>query len=169
MPTTTLQRVVYAFLTVLITVHLFVFYNVAIERGGMTNHVFIDAEIFVPVEVVIAFLLEILLVGKLANKMAFSIVDPKVDRPYAISLAIICSTVVFMCPMMSFANTIIHNGITVEFFAQWFQKIVINFPFAIFTQIFFVQPIVTKLFGIIFRKQLDNSHSGHMEDSIILS
>jgi len=35
MPKTKIQKLFFAVLTVFITVHLFVFYNVAIEMGGM--------------------------------------------------------------------------------------------------------------------------------------
>ncbi len=43
MPTTKFQRVVFAFIIGVITVHLFVFYNLAIEMGGMSNQVFISS------------------------------------------------------------------------------------------------------------------------------
>ncbi len=58
-----------------------------------------------------------------------------------------------MCPMMSFIATILYNGITVEFIAQWMQKVVINFPFAFFSQLFFIPPLVRFLFGCIFKNK----------------
>ena len=154
MPTTNFQRVVFAFLSVIITVHLFVFYNLAIEMGGMSNQVFIASRKVVAIEFVFAFLLQMLVAGPLSLKMAFSVVNPREDKPYVVTTAIICATVSLMCPMMSFVATILYNGITVEFLAQWMQKIVFNFPFAFFSQLFFIQPLVRFLFGVIFKNQL---------------
>lgn len=154
MPTTKLQRIVFAFLTVTITVHLFVFYNLAIAMGGMSNQVFIASRKVIGVEFIFAFLLEILLVGRLANKLAFRFVNPAQDKPYVVTSAIILATVCLMCPMMSFIATILYNGINAEFLAHWMQKIVFNFPFAVFSQLFFIQPLVRFLFKLIFRSQL---------------
>ncbi|MDF2673703.1 MAG: hypothetical protein K0R09_1968 [Clostridiales bacterium] len=138
MPTTKFQKVVFAFLTVVITVHLFVFYNLSIEMGGMSNHVFMASHKVVLIEFAFAFLLEIFIAGPLSEKLAFRVVNPREAKPYVITTAIICATVGLMCPMMTFVATIMYNGITIEFLAQWMQKIVINFPFAFFTQLFFI-------------------------------
>ena len=151
MPSTKFQRVIFALLTVFITVHLFVFYNLSIEMGGMSNQVFIASRKVILIEFVFAFLLEIFLVGPLSEKMAFRVVNPREEKPYIVMTAIICSTVGLMCPMMSFIATILYNGFTSEFLAQWMQKIVFNFPFAFFTQLFFIQPLVRFLFGILFK------------------
>lgn len=77
MPTTKFQQVIYALLTVIITVHLFVFYNLAIEMGGMSNQVFIAAREVIAIEFIIAFLLEIFIAGPLSLKLAFSVVNPR--------------------------------------------------------------------------------------------
>ena len=154
MPATKFQRVVFAFLTVTITVHLFVFYNLAISMGGMSNQVFISSRGIIPIEFAFAFLLEIFLVGKLAEKLAFRAVNPREDKPYIITTAVMCATVGLMCPMMSFIATILYNGLTPELLAQWMQKIVFNFPFAFFTQLFFIQPFVRFLFRAIFKEQV---------------
>lgn len=71
MPTSRLQRIIFAFLSVLISVHGFVFYNLAIEMGGMSNQVFIASRHVLPVEFIVAILLEILIVGPLAEKITF--------------------------------------------------------------------------------------------------
>ncbi len=76
MPTSRLQRIIFAFLSVLISVHGFVFYNLAIEMGGMSNQVFIASRHVLPVEFIVAILLEILIVGPLAEKITFSKVNP---------------------------------------------------------------------------------------------
>lgn len=157
MPTTRFQKVVFAFLSVIITVHLFVFYNLAIEMGGMSNQVFVSSSKIVAIEFVFAFLLQLFVAGPLSLKLAFRYVAPREDKPYVITTAIICATISLMCPMMSFVATILYDGFTIEFFAQWMQKIVFNFPFAFFSQLFFIQPLVRLLFGLIFKKHLEKT------------
>ncbi len=162
MPTTKFQKVVFAFLSVIITVHLFVFYNLAMEMGGMSNQVFIASSKVVPIEFLFAIVLQLFVAGPLSLKIAFKMVNPREDKPVLVTTAIICSTVVLMCPMMSFLATILYNGITTEFLAQWLQKIVFNFPFAFFSQLFFIQPLVRFLFRLIFKKQLAEAHKPGM-------
>lgn len=155
MLTTKFQQVIYALLTVIITLHLFVFYNLAIEMGGMSNQVFIAAREVIAIEFIIAFLLEIFIDGPLSLKLAFGVVNPREDKPYIVTTAIICATVCLMCPMMTFVATIMYNGISIEFLANWMEKIVFNFPLAFFSQLFFIQPFVRFIFGAIFKKQLE--------------
>ena len=124
----------------------------------MSNQVFIAARNVVAIEFVFAFLLQIFIAGPLSLKLAFSFVNPREDKPYIVTTAIICSTVCLMCPMMSFVATIMYNGITLEFLAQWMQKIVFNLPFAFFTQLFFIQPFVRFAFRNIFKSQLNKKN-----------
>jgi len=155
MPKTRFQRVIYTLITVIITVHLFVYYNLAITMGGMSNQVFILAPKIVLVEFIFALILQLFIAGPMSKKIAFSFINPREEKNYMISLAMVCSTVILMCPMMSFVSTALHKGITIEFLAQWMQNIVINFPFALLSQIFFVQPIVKFIFKNIFRSSLE--------------
>jgi hypothetical protein len=139
-------------MSVAITVHVFVFYNLAIAMGGMSNRVFAASRGIVGKEFVCAFLLEIFVAGPLSTRIAFSMVNPREDKPYIVTTAIICATVGLMCPMMSFVATILYDGFSVEFFAHWMQKMSLNFPLAFFSQLFFIQPLVRFLFGAIFGK-----------------
>jgi len=109
MPTIKFQKVVFAFLSVVITVHLFLFYNLAIEMGGMSNNVFVASRNVVAIEFAFAFLLQIFIAGPLSLKLAFGVVNPKVDRPYIVTTTIICATVCLMFPMMSFIATILYH------------------------------------------------------------
>lgn len=97
-------------------------------------------------------------------KLAFKVVNPKCDRPFIVETAIICSTVCIMCPLMSFIATILYKLIpeimfhtcpistaVLEFIPQFLQTFVINFPFALLGQLFFIQPLVRKIFSIIFK------------------
>jgi len=166
MPTTRFQRIVFAFLTVAITVHLFVFYNLAIAMGGMSNQVFAASRGVIGVEFLFAILLEIFIAGPLSEKLAFRVVNPREDKPYIVTTAIICATVGLMCPMMSFVATILYNGFSAEFLAQWMQKIVFNLPFAFFSQLLFIQPLVRFLFGVLFKKQIREQASAYAGERV---
>lgn len=153
MPKTKAQRLIFSLLTVMITVPLFVFYNLAIEMGGMSNQVFTASLNIIPKEFIFAITLSVLVAGPLANKIAFSVINPREEKSYIVITAIICSTVMLMCPMMSLVSTIMFHGITSETIAIWMQNIVINFPFALLTQLFLVQPIVRFIFRSIIKNK----------------
>jgi hypothetical protein len=131
------------FLTVLLSVTAFVVYNVAISMGSMSNRVFFVAMNEIPLEFAIAFLLESLLAFRLSEKLAFKVVKPETDRAVVVILAITCATICIMCPSMSLAATILYDGFTPEFLSNWLRKIVYNFPFAFFSQIFLIGPVVS--------------------------
>ncbi len=48
------------------------------------------------------------------------------------------------------------KGFNSELIANWLQNIVINFPFAFFTQLFLIQPFVRFVFRNVFKNQLNN-------------
>lgn len=151
MPQTRLEKLFFMSLTVLLSVTAFTTYNVAIHMGAMTNSVFPVALKEIPLEFIIALLLESLVAYRMSEKLAFRFVDPRHDKPVFVILAITSMTVCIMCPSMSFVATIIYNGINSEFLANWFQKIIFNFPFAFFIEIFFIGPLVRMLFRTVFR------------------
>ena len=152
MPRTKSEKLFFMFLTVLISVAAFTTYNIALSMRALSNKVFLLAVREIPVELLIAFLLEALVANKLAERLAFRFVDPAKDRPIVIVLAITAMTICIMCPAMSFAATILYNGFDTEFMANWLQKIFCNFPFAFFTQIFFIGPLTRLVFRSVFRK-----------------
>lgn len=62
------------------------------RMGGMSNQVFIASRKVIVIEFVFAFLLEILIAGPLSEKLAFRVVNPREDKPYVVTTAIICAT-----------------------------------------------------------------------------
>lgn len=68
---------------------------------------------------------------------------------------------------MSFLATILYNGIIavgifhqitfsyfiINFIPFWLQKVVLNFPFALLSQLFFIQPLTRTIFRKIFVKK----------------
>ena len=138
MPKNKFQDVIFTIIMVFFMVYAMICYNIALNRGGMTNEV---------------FLLDFFLYGGLAKKIAFGIVDPQNAKQYEIVLAISSVTVCLMCPTMSLVATILFSHPGAELIAVWFQKTALNFPMAFFWQIFFAGPVVRKICACIFDRK----------------
>ena len=161
------ERLMFALITVIITVPCFVFYCASYGAGGFTIDIIKEYWIFIPIEFVLAYLSEIFMGSPLSARWALKAVNPAENKPFIVETAIICTTVCIMCPWMSFLATILYNGIIdvginggsityflTNFIPFWLQKVVLNFPFALFTQLFFIQPFVRTLFRCFFRRKL---------------
>ena len=107
MPKTKLQEVVFTILMVFVMVYTMICYNIALNMGGMSNIVFLNAFHELVIMGPIAFILDFFLYGSLSKKLAFRIVTPGVDKPIMIILAISSITVCLMCPTMSFFATLL--------------------------------------------------------------
>lgn len=124
MPRNQYQRMVFAFLTVIVTVHAYVFYSLYVVNGstlmslnegakGVLDAINIQGGVymfgrFMPiwsvilVEFCFAYLLEVVMGSPCSFKLASRIFDPERDHPMLFESAIICATVGLMCPAMSF-------------------------------------------------------------------
>lgn len=83
--------------------------------------------------------------------------------------AIICATVGLMCPVMSFLAAWFYypyyQGFCIwTLLANWLKLVCLNFPFAFFTQLFFIQPFIRTLFKLIFRRDL--AKRAHLEQEM---
>lgn len=180
MPQNQFQRMVFAFLTVVITVHAYVFYSLYVVNGGtlmaITGESSVIASInklggvymfahYLPIWAIIliefcfAYGLEVLMGSPCSFKLASRVFDPRKNHPMIFESAIICATVGLMCPAMSFLAAIFYYpyyaGFNIfTFFANWLKLVCYNFPFAYFSQMFFIQPFVRVLFKAIFHKQI---------------
>lgn len=182
MPRNQFQRMVFAFLTVLITVHAYVFYSLYVVNGstlmsvtgassviGAINQqggVYMFAR-FLPIwdviliEFCLAFALENIMGSPCSFKLACKIFDPSKNHPMLFESAIICATVGLMCPAMSFLAALMYYPYYTGFdfftlLANWLKLVCFNFPFAYFTQLFFIQPFVRTVFKLLFRKDIAN-------------
>jgi len=199
MPRNQFQRMIFALLTVVITVHGYVFYSLYVVNGSLLMQInsangvleaiskqggvymfgsFLPIWAVVLVEFCFAYVLEILVGSPLSFKLASKIFDPAKNHPMIFESAIICATVGIMCPAMSFIASLLYypyyEGFHImKLLADWLKLVCFNFPFAFFTQLFFIQPIVRVLFKTIFasdirarkqRKQPDRPQSE--EDAI---
>ena len=150
MPKTKFQNVIFTLMMAFLMVYAMICYNIAINRGGMMNEVFMLAFHEVIIMWPVAFVLEMFVVERLAKMLAFRLVSPD-DKPIFILLAISSMIVCLMCPMMSLVATILFQNPGKEIIALWFQTTVLNFPMALCWQIFFAGPLVRLIFRTIFR------------------
>ncbi len=146
MPKTKFQDVVYTAMMAVVMVYGMIVYNVALATGEVTGQTFLAALHELPIMAPVAFVLEFFLVGKLAQKMAFSVMKPT-DRPQFITYAISICICVVMCPTMSLIATILFKEPS---FGTWIKTWAMNFPMAILYQMFYCGPFVRFLFRLIF-------------------
>lgn len=181
MPRNQLQKMFFAFVTVVITVHAYVFYSLYVIHGetfmGSTGAFGVLEAInkmggvpvlgktipiwaVVLIEFVFAYTLEMLLGSPLSFKIACHYFDPRKNHPFIFETMIISATVFVMCPVMSFIAAILYypyNYMSFDvfhFLAEWLKLICFNFPFAFFSQLFFIQPLVRTIFKFVFRKDI---------------
>lgn len=180
MSKTRLQRMIFAFLTVLITVHCYVFYSLYVVNGATLMAVNQETSVlaaitkqggvymfgrFLPIGAVIliefclAYLLEMVMGSPCSFRLASRVFDPAKDHPMLFETAIICATVGLMCPAMSFLAAIMYypfyNGFHfVTLLANWLKLVCYNFPFAYFSQLFVIQPLVRTIFRSLFMRKV---------------
>lgn len=120
MPRNQFQRCIFALITVIITVHAYVFYSLYVVNGRVLM---------------------------------------EVTGADSVLHAIIFATVGLMCPAMSFLASFFYYPYYVGFnlftlLANWLKLMCFNLPFAVFTQLMFIQPFVRVVFKTIFAKQI---------------
>ncbi|MCR5651001.1 MAG: DUF2798 domain-containing protein [Lachnospiraceae bacterium] len=143
-----------------VMVYAMICYNIALNVGGLQNFVFLAAFKEMLIMWPIAIALELLFVGRLAQKLAFRFVTPGKDPVIMIILGISVMSVCLMCPLMSFVATILFKNAGTEFVAVWLQTTAMNFPMALCWQIFFAGPLVRNVFGF-FVKVLSGQAESH--------
>ncbi len=151
MPKTKAQSLVFTAMMVFCMVFCMTVYNVALNFGVLSYQVFGLAIREMWVEYVVVFLLIFFIITKTAQKLAFRIVTPGVDKPIFLILAIQCFTVCLIVPVITLFATILHGGLTPDWFPRWIQLFFLCFPVALCLQVFFVGPLVRFLFRCIFR------------------
>lgn len=180
MPRNQFQRMVFAFITVLITVHAYVFFSLYVVNGGTLCEATGAASVLeairqmggvymfgrhlpiwtvVLVEFCFAYALELVMGSPCSFRLAMKVFDPRETHPVLFESAIICATVGLMCPTMSFIAAWLYypyyEGFhIITLLANWLKLMCFNFPFAYFTQMFFIQPFVRTAFKLLFHKDL---------------
>ncbi|MCR5557758.1 MAG: DUF2798 domain-containing protein [Butyrivibrio sp.] len=151
LPQSKLQDVFFTAFMAFVMVYAMICYNISLNVGGLQNFVFLAAFQEMIIMWPIAVALELLFVGKLAQKLAFRFVTPGKDPMIMMILGISAISVCLMCPIMSFAATILFKNAGSEFIAVWLQTTAFNFPMALCWQIFFAGPLVRNVFGLIMK------------------
>lgn len=182
MPRNQFQRMVFAFLTVVVTVHAYVFFSLYVVNGTTLMNVngagsvlsairaqggvyilgaFRPIWAVIVIEFCLAYGLEVLMGSPCSFKLAAKVFDPQNTHPVLFETAIICATVGLMCPAMSFLAAFLYYPYYAGFnivtlFANWLKLVCFNFPFAFFTQLFFIQPLIRTVFKVLFRRDIVN-------------
>ena len=81
MPKNKFQDVIFTLIMATVMVYGMVVYNVALNTGGVTGQTFLLALHELPIMVPLAFILELFIVGKIAQMLAFTVMRPD-DRPH---------------------------------------------------------------------------------------
>ena len=184
MPQNKFQRLMFALITVIITVHAYVFYSLYVVNGNTLMAINEETSVIaainkqggvmmfgqmlpiwaiILVEFCLAYSLEIFVGQPLSFKFASKVFDMKTTHPVLFETAIICATVGIMCPAMSFIAAFLYYPYYMGFniftlLANWLKLVCFNFPFAYFTQLFFIQPTVRTIFKLIFVRNNKNSN-----------
>ncbi len=177
MPRNQLQRMLFAFITVVITVSAYVFYSLYVVNGSTLMSVtgansvleaikaqggvymfgrMMPVWALILIEFAFAYALECLMGSPVSFKLACKNFDPKTTHPVIFESAIICATVGIMVPAMSFLATLFYypyyNGFNIlTMLANWLKLICYNLPFAFLSQLFFIQPFVRTVFKALMR------------------
>ena len=155
MPETKFQDFIYTLIMAFLMVYVMVCYNISIHTGGLNNFVFIEVFKELPFMWIVAIILEFFLIGKIAHKLTFKVLDPKKTPSIIISYAISIVIVSFMCPIMSLVATIFINKPSLDIFiSTWIQSMVLSFPMALCFQLFYAGPFVRFIFKLIFKNKL---------------
>ncbi len=183
MPKNQFQRMIFALITVIITVHAFVLYNIYVVNGSLlmsSNHTdsVLDAVnkqggiymfgsyfpiwLVVIVEFVCAYTLEVTAGSPLSFRIAAKHFDPRKTNPLIFETVIIAATVAIMCPAMSLIASVIYYPFYMGFdiirlLCSWFKLVCCNLPFAFFSQLLFIQPLVRKIFRLLFNRKKSQS------------
>ncbi len=179
MPKNQFQRMVFAFLTVVITVHGYVFYSLYVINGSTLMEVTGENSVLaairaqggvymfgrmmpiwavILIEFCFAYALECLLGSPLSFKLACKVFNIEETNHMMFESAVICATVGIMCPAMSLLASFFYypyyDGFNLAtLLANWIKLVCYNFPFAYFSQMFFIQPCVRTVFKAIFARK----------------
>jgi hypothetical protein len=171
---------VFAFLTVLVTVHAYVFYSLYVVNGtalmkatgesGVIAAINANGGVYmfghnlpiwavILIEFCFAYTLECLMGSPSSFKLACKVFNPRETHPVLFETTIICATVGLMCPAMSFLAAWFYypyyegfNLLTL--LANWLKLVCFNFPFAVFSQLFFIQPLIRTVFKALFARDI---------------
>lgn len=153
MPKTKFQDFVFTIVMVFVMVYFMSLFNTAYALGGLTNDMFLSTLIEMPITYLFVLAIELLLVGRVASKIAFKLVNPAQTQPILITVVVSSVIVMITCPCVSLFSVFLHGYAGPStIITSWFTFLVRNFPMALFLQIFFAGPVVRAIFRPWFSK-----------------
>ncbi len=159
MPKTKFQEVIFTIIMVFVMVYAMICYNIVLNTGSMSYYVFTAAFHELVIMAPIAFILDFLLVGHMAKRTAFKIVNPEKENPFHLVLAISAISVMWMCPLMSFAAVLLFKNAGADILPVWLQTVAMNFPMAFFWQMCYAGPFVRFVFRLMFRNEKKSAYA----------
>lgn len=157
MPRTKFQDYVFTVIMVVCMVYCMTFYNIALEMG-LSYAVFGIALKEMWIEAAAAFVAVKFLVNPVAKRMLGEVRKSGVTAPLLLNVSMAAFTVMMMCPIMTLFVSLLHNGFTPDFIVNWLPKLLVNFPFALIIQTFYVGPLVRLIFRTLFRNRLNGGN-----------
>ncbi len=153
MPKTKLQSVIFTAIMAFCMVYCMTVYTISLNSGALRYQVFAMAIKEMWLEYIVVFCLIFFIITNTAKRLALRIINPTSAQPIYMLLSIQCFTVCQIVPVITLFATLVHNGISADWFCQWIQLAVICFPMALCLQVFFVGPFVRLIFRTIFKNQ----------------
>lgn len=129
--------------------------SVPVIRSSQSAFAYKQQGLFFLIEFVLAYTLETTLGSPLSFKPACNQFDPRTTHPALFETAIVSATVGIICPATPFIAAWMYSPYMNGFHlltlpANWLELTCFNFPFAWFSQLFLIQPIVRILFKRLF-------------------
>ena len=174
MPKTKFQRMVFAFITVVITVHAYVFYSLYVINGNtfmqLTGEPSVLAAIramggvsvlgkavpiwgVILIEFALAYTLEVTVGSPLSFRLVCRVFKPDEVHPAVFETAIITATVGIAAILYYPYGAATFSVLTL--LANWLKLVCFNLPFAFFSQLMFIQPFVRTVFKAIFVRKAE--------------
>jgi hypothetical protein len=150
MPKTIAQRVFFTLTGVFFMAIVMAIYNKSLVAGAFTWDVLKQLPSAFCQRAPFAFVLQFFVVQKFAGKMATKY---PTDNKMLYDIIRTGFTVLVMCPIMSLYSNIIYLGININMVPVWFTKMVQNWGFAFFVQIFLLGPWNRLLFRLVFKPE----------------
>ncbi len=153
MPKTKFQSIIFTAIMVFFMVFCMTVYNLALNMGTLNGMIFVLALKEMWLEYVVVYCLIFFVITETAKKLAFRVINPAQSQPIFLILAIQCFTVCQIVPVITLFATLVHGGITANWFFQWIRLAVICFPMALCAQVFYIGPLVRLIFRTLFKNQ----------------
>jgi hypothetical protein len=150
MPKTAVQRFIFTIMGVFFMVIVMALFNKAIVAGAFTWSIFGQLPLAFCQRAPLAFVLQYFVVQKFAGKMTAKY---PTDNRLLYNAIRTGFTVLIMCPVMSLYSNILYAGFNINLIPLWITKMVQNWIFAFFVQIFLLGPLNRFLFGLIFKPE----------------